>query len=89
MVYYGKVVKGITNLTDTYGLLIRALQNMPSEAPYRGPRQYSDGAGTWRYENEWGGTIDAFYGEEHIYCGETLAYVGWYRGGLLNVRMED
>jgi hypothetical protein len=89
MVYYGKVIEGVANLVDTYGLLIRALQQMPSEAPYRGPREYSDGAGPWRYDNGWCGAVDAFHGEEHIYCGNTLVYVGWYRGGLVNVTEED
>jgi len=83
MVYYGRVEPGITELEPIYGVVMEALKQMPSEAPYRGPKGLV--VGEYAYYNEWNGSIENYEGEEFIVHKGQKVYSAWYRGGLVNV----
>jgi hypothetical protein len=82
MTYYGRALeRGEINLL--YGFLKKALALIPNEAPYRGPREFSED--DWRYENTWQGALDNFSGEEIIYHQGKKVYFAKYIGGLINL----
>lgn len=81
MVYYGWVEEGIK--TDSvYGILRKALNQMPEDHPYRGPREYKEGEYT--YTNFWNGEVDRFSGSEQITQGDKVIYKADYTGGLVD-----
>lgn len=83
MVYYGWV----DNNADTnpiYKILRNALMHMPDEAPFRGPKEYSEGE--YIYKNTWNGYIDNYSGEEQIIQGNKIIYESHYMGGLVDQR---
>ena len=83
MVYYGWVEQGVdTNVV--YKILRGALKQMPSEYPFRGPKEYTEG--DYTYTNSWQGEIDQYTGEEKIMHGDTLMYKATYIGGLVDQR---
>lgn len=57
---------------------------MPTDAPYRGPKELKDGEFT--YTNTWEGTIERYSGEEKITQNGKLVYKANYRGGLVDKR---
>jgi hypothetical protein len=83
MVYYGWVVEGV-DANVIYGILRGALQQMPPDHPYRGPKEYKEGEYT--YTNSWDGEIIRFAGEEQITFGGKLIYKANYVGGLVDQR---
>lgn len=83
MVYYGWVVEGVeTNLI--YQVLRNALQRMPPDYPFRGPKEYRDGELV--YTNLWDGELSKFSGEEKISDGGRVLYKANYLGGLVDQR---
>lgn len=82
MVYYGRVEDSQHEVSKLYGFLKQALALVPDDAPYRGPKEFTDGE--WRYENLWQGEIDNFAGEETIYCNQGKVYSAKYMGGLVD-----
>jgi hypothetical protein len=83
MVYYGWVANELeANLV--YGVLRRALMQMPEDAPFRGPAQYREGE--FVYMNAWTGDVGRFGGEEQIMQGDQLVYQASYSGGLVDQR---
>jgi hypothetical protein len=83
MVYYGWVVPEL-DANAVYGVLRRALMEMPEEAPFRGPARYTDG--TFTYSNAWTGDVARFTGEERIEQAGALVYATQYAGGLVDSR---
>lgn len=81
MVYYGWVIDG-AELKPIYTALRNALKQMPSEAPYRGPQNYSED--NFVYANSWSGTVERFSGEEQILSNNKLVYRANYMGGLVD-----
>jgi hypothetical protein len=81
MVYYGWVEKGI-EANPIYEVLRGTLKQMPSDYPFRGPKEYKEGAYT--YINSWNGDVDCFEGEEQISKGEKQVYQAKYLGGLVD-----
>lgn len=84
MVYYGQVNDEVTDLKPVYTFLRKALSHIPDEAPFRGPREFTEG--DWKYENNWTGDVTSFSGEEAIYTSETKIYFAKYVGGLVNLK---
>jgi len=85
MVYYGWVEEGIE--TDPiYAILRNALQQMPEDYPYRGPKEYKEEEYT--YTNTWDGEVDRYSGSEQIHHGDKLVYKADYLGGLVDQRKE-
>lgn len=84
MVYYGRADDEKKDIGPIYQILKKALAQVPEEAPYRGPKRFTDG--TWRYENNWKGNLDNFSGEEGIYYQDHKVYFAKYVGGLLGIR---
>ncbi len=83
MVYYGWVAEGVE--TDpVYGILRKALMQMPEDAPFRGPKKYKENG--YAYKNTWSGDIERYFGEEQITQGEKLIYKASYMGGLVDQR---
>lgn len=83
MVYYGWVVEGV-NPDEVYTVLREALQQIPSEAPFRGPRQLRHGE--YLYSNDWQGTVERYTGREQITRNGSLVYQADYLGGLVDQR---
>lgn len=83
MAYYGWVAEEM-DANAVYGVLRRALMQMPEDAPFRGPAAYAEG--TFTYRNSWSGDIHRFAGEEQIRRGEQLIYTASYSGGLVDQR---
>jgi len=84
MTYYGSVNKNITDLKNLYGFLQQALQLIPEDKPFRGPKEFQ--ANNFKYLNEFTGEIDNFSGEEKIYQNNNLIYSAKYTGGLIDQR---
>ena len=86
MVYYGAVLLG-ENFNEVYAFLIKALQHMPKDFPYRGPKDYSEGE--WQYKNSWTGEVSEFSGEEEIYKNAQKVFWTKYLGGLVDQQIEN
>ncbi len=83
MVYYGCVVEG-SEPNWVYGLLRRALMQMPADCPLRGPEEYGEADGAYR--NAWEGDVGRFSGEEQIVQGAQTIYRAQYSGGFVDQR---
>lgn len=64
-----------------YAFLRLAMRQAPPENPYRGPREFAQGAFCYRDENE--GDLRAFSGIETITRDDQLVYTLRYNGGFL------
>lgn len=84
MMYYGRADDAIKDIGPVYQTLKKALAQVPGEAPYRGPKEFTDG--DWRYENSWEGNLDNFSGVEAIYQQDQKVYFAKYMGGLVDQR---
>ena len=85
MVYYGWIIKGITDVQAVYKILQSALMLIPEDKPFRGPEKYKlDGT---EYINIFEGEIDNFFGEEIIKSvnGNEI-YKAKYIGGLVDLK---
>jgi hypothetical protein len=83
MVYYGWVADS-HDANEVYGVLRKALMQMPADCPLRGPTEHREGALTYR--NSWNGDIARFTGVEQITNGATPVYEASYSGGLVDRR---
>ena len=81
MNYYGKVTSNEVNINEVYGFLKKALGQVVTERPFRGPAEFREG--DWYYVNKNSGSIDDFSGLEEICLGNQKIYELDYRGGLL------
>ncbi len=64
-----------------FSFLKRCLQKLPPEFPARGPKIYEEG--DFKYENEWEGNINSFFGTEKIFWKEEQIYFRNYLGGVI------
>jgi len=64
---------------ECFGLLKKALKEMPAEFPARGPKNISDKE--FKYENSWVGNILGFTGKEKIFWKGKQIYFRNYLGG--------
>jgi hypothetical protein len=86
MMYYGWVAAGV-NPDLVYGVLRNALMQMPEEAPFRGPKEYTDAEKNLTYTNSWEGDLERYSGQEKITDTEgKVIYEAFYRGGLVDQR---
>jgi len=83
MVYYGQVVETAV-ADDVYKILRSALQRMPKDAPFRGPKEFVDG--DFKYINSWSGDVEKYNGTEKIMKNGKLIYKASYIGGLVDKR---
>jgi len=81
MVYYGWVLENIS-VDKVYAILKKALMQMPTETPFRGPNEFKDNEFT--YLNNWAGKIDRYSGEEQIIKNKKLIYKANYMGGYID-----
>jgi hypothetical protein len=80
MNYYGWML--VSSVPRGFGqFLKKALQNVPVEAPYRGPAHFQDGP--FEYACTWQGDIDRFEGQEQILFGGKVVYQLLFHGGSL------
>lgn len=84
MTYYGSVDKNISNVSDVYSILQKALSLISEDYPYRGPVEFVNGA--YKYVNEYSGEIENFSGKEYIECDGEIVYKASYIGGLVDQR---
>lgn len=82
MVYYGFVHPIIKDPGGVYGVLRKALSQMPADKPYRGPDELVEG--DFRYVNKVEGDIENYSGEEIIYQNNKEVYRAKYIGGLVD-----
>ncbi len=83
MVYYGWVADD-ANADSVYKVLRRALSAMPEKAPFRGPREFTQGE--FAYTNKWEGDLERYSGAEQITQGKKVVYKADYRGGFVDQR---
>lgn len=81
MVYYGWIEKGMET-EPIYKILKDALKKMPAEAPFRGPKNYSQG--DFVYSNNWEGEVGRYLGEEQITQNGKLVFKTNYFGGMID-----
>ena len=84
MVYYGSVDKDVSDLSEVYGVLRKALLLIPADYPYRGPSEVIEGG--YKYKNNYLGEVDNFSGEESIECNGKIIYRAKYLGGFVDQR---
>ena len=83
MSYAGGIDDGVdnSNKQEIYKFLQKALRQLPTQAPYRGPGSLSEGPFT--YLNRYLGTPIRFSGVETISVNDVSIYKLHYSGGLL------
>ena len=81
MSYRGGMLKHEELSKFCFSFLKKCLQKFPKEFPVRGPKHYEEG--NFRYENNWCGDINNFFGEENIFWKGELVYFRNYLGGML------
>lgn len=84
MVYYGSVDKDVSDLSEVYGALRKALLLIPADYPYRGPNEVIEG--DYKYKNNYLGEVDNFSGEESIEYHGKIIYKAKYLGGFVDQR---
>ena len=82
MAYYGRVHGSAVDVKEIYAFLMAALRKIPLDAPYRGPKFFTDGQLT--YSNTYSGTLDDFAGEEQITKDGVLLFSTKYAGGSVD-----
>lgn len=87
MVYYGRIEDSSLDPNDVYKFLRKALKNVHSDKPFRGPNELSDGV--WLYKNTVEGDIERFHGHEHITKSGRKIYEARYIGGFVDKRRGD
>ena len=86
MNYYGEVTDDAVPCVDVYRFLQSALRNVEAGRPFRGPREFSDGAFTYRDQST--GDLDRFSGREAIsYQGREVYRLDYHGGNV--ARSED
>lgn len=83
MVYYGQVYEN-HDTGEIYPFLKKALSEIPSMHPFRGPSCLEEGG--LKYENTPSGYAGDFSGNEFIYKGGERAYSARYMGGFVDQR---
>lgn len=86
MAYYGRVDKSVEGFEKVYAFLQKSLKLAPEAAPFRGPKEFTEGE--FEYKNNWQGGIEEFSGEEFIYQNKKEVYSAKYIGGFVDVRGE-
>ncbi|WP_150266948.1 DUF5680 domain-containing protein [Paenibacillus tepidiphilus] len=84
MVYSGGVIIPEANwdiLGPIYGFLRQALRLVDTTSIYRGPKHFE--TGNYIFNNEYGGTLDCFYGKEIILRDGHKVYELHYNGGII------
>jgi len=84
MTYYGWVEESITDPAQIYGVLQKALRQIPEDKPFRGPKELV--VGNFSYNNTFSGEVDSFFGEETITQDSQVVYTAKYMGGLVDQR---
>lgn len=87
MVYYGMVEENAQDLDSVYKFLQKALSKIPTDYPYRGPKNLSEK--NLQYLNSWHGEIERFAGEEVILQNGKQIYQASYMGGLVDRRKSE
>lgn len=80
MVYSGGMLSP-TYSAAVYAFLKKALREVSTEFPVRGPKAFKEGLFT--YENHFNGSTERFHGEEYILSEGVEVYQMNYHGGLI------
>ena len=81
MSYRGGMLSHEDLSSRCFSFLKRCLQKFPETFPVRGPEIYEEG--DFKYENEWKGDINSFFGEEKIFLKKEQIYFRNYLGGTI------
>ncbi|MCL4350539.1 MAG: DUF5680 domain-containing protein [Candidatus Thermoplasmatota archaeon] len=81
MTYSGGITDPDMDEGKVYDFLKKCLYLVDEEAPFRGPKSFSDN--DFYYTNQFQGEIDHFMGYETIEIDETTVYELHYSGGTL------
>ena len=79
MNYYGIVTDESISAGDVYHFLQKAMQQITTERPFRGPNEYREGE--FLYQDKSDGNVDQFSGEEKIFFQDRQVYFLKYHGG--------
>ena len=82
MVYSGGVIDNTVDNGGIYRFLKKCLYLVSVEAPYRGPKSYTES--NYIYDNDFSGDISYFIGYERIDEGENTLYELHYSGGYIS-----
>ena len=85
MSYAGGVLPAVEphEMKLIYGFLREALHAIPSEMPFRGPKEFRKALDGWIYRNQAYGDLARFWGAETIALEGQIVYELRYSGGLL------
>ena len=81
MNYYGRIVDQKFPGAQVYPFLLKALQQVTPERPFRGPSTFAEGR--FMYNDESTGTLENFSGVERILFNRHKVYILKYHGGML------
>lgn len=81
MNYFGKINSSLFVSDVVYIFLKEAITNLLANKPFRGPDDFSKNS--FRYVSQTTGDANKFHGTEKIFCGKTLAYEGYFHGGII------
>ncbi len=81
MVYSGGLLDEDGREDRVYAFLKKCLYLVDREAPYRGPKMFTDG--TFTYTNEFSGEFEYFMGYENISENDDIIYELHYSGGSI------
>jgi len=83
MNYYGGIEKNIVDSERVFAFLRKALLQVSSDRPFRGPRAHKEG--DFEYTDSSSGDITCFHGKEEIkYCAETIYRLTYSGGAITN-----
>lgn len=81
MVYYGGITVPEVKAGEVYTFLKKALGEVTSDAPFRGPESFR--LEEYLYENRFEGGFNKFHGDEQISQKKQLVYDLKYSGGTI------
>jgi len=80
MNYYGRIEKKTVDSETVFAFLRKALLQVSSDRPFRGPHHYEEG--DLEYINSSNGDLTCFKGTEEITCRGETVYKLEYNGGV-------
>jgi hypothetical protein len=84
MNYYGRVIDDVVPAAEVYSFLQRAMNQVKTDRPFRGPSSLNEGE--FEYRDESHGTIDQFTGIERIfYRGREIYRLNYHGGSVKSI----
>jgi len=81
MNYFGGIINDTIDTHEAYTFLRTALQKVPKQRPYRGPKTFT--SGQWKYSCTIKGSVNDFSGHEAICWRRKKVYELLFHGGKI------